>query len=151
MVKIILTEEQFNMVRNHINEQVDSRFRDTLTPVLNYHNVTYKGFEIENITTPNIVVGFDIDLDIRSWGIQRSNINNIKGPKEIEAEISYYPNEDDTSEEIITIPIDWSKITYNKLEEYGSVGIDNNLEINLMNDNEGNILIKSIIISVNTF
>ena len=151
MMKITLTEQQVDMIQNHINEQNEERYRVILPVSVYAPRVTYMGNEINYISSSKIPITFDIDLEIRSWGIKTANIYAIKGDEQIEFEISYYNDNDDEQDEQIRIPVDWNNVVIKKNETSGSITITDPIEIELMNEESGNILIKSIEVYVNSF
>jgi hypothetical protein len=88
-------------------------------------------------------------MDIRSYGIRGISVYNPSGPSEIELEISYFVNGDDEDEDIVTIPLDWENVN----EDNGSIGwigYDNEIDINLKNDENGNIVVDSMTLFKNS-
>lgn len=148
-MNVVLNENQVNMIKSHINEQESQKYRVVIPVNVYAPRVTYKGQEINDIDTDKITLTFDIDLEIRNWGIKTANIYGITGPEEIPFNV--YPYEGDGETETISIPVDWSNIKIEKSESSGPITITDPLEIELMNDEAGNIVIKSINVFVNSF
>jgi sporulation protein YlmC with PRC-barrel domain len=155
MAKFIFTESQVEKIKKSLDEDypgTDNNYKvGDCNISLYYSKVTYKGQEINDISAPQIGFTFDIDMDIKSYGIRGISVYNPKGPSEIELEVSYYTGEDDDeSEDIITIPLDWE----NASEDDGGngwIGYDNQIEITLKNDENGNIVVDSMTLFKNSF
>lgn len=154
MAKFIFTESQLESIKKNLSEDypgTDNNYRVGDSDVnLYYHNVTYKGHEINDITTHQIDFTFEIDMDIKSYGIRGISVYNPSGPSEIELEISYYSGEDDINEDIITIPLDWENVNEDD-GNIGWIGYENQIEITLKNDENGNIVIDSMTLFKNSF
>jgi len=153
MAKFIFTESQLESIKRSLSEDypgTDNNYKVGDCKInLYYHNVTYKGQEINDISAPQIDFTFDIDMDIRSYGIKGISVYNPSGPSEIEMEISYFTNGDDEDEDIVTIPLDWENVN----EDNGSIGwigYDNEIDINLKNDENGNIVVDSMTLFKNS-
>lgn len=155
MTKIKITESQYNKLKQQISEDypgTDNNYKVGKCEVsLYHHNVTYKGQEINDITAPEIDFTFNIDMDIRSYGIRGISVYNPKGPSEIELEISYYGDgdSDEESEDIITIPLDWENVNEDE-GSIGWIGYDNQIDINLKNDENGDIVVDSMTLFKNS-
>jgi hypothetical protein len=118
---------------------------------LYYGELTYKGHEINDISAPEISFTFYIDMDIKSYGIRGISLYNPEGPSEIELEVSYYTGEDDDeSEDIVTIPLDWENVNEDDGDN-GWIGYENRIEIRLKNDESGNIVVDSMTLFKNSF
>lgn len=155
MAKFIFTESQVEKIKKSLDEDypgTDNNYKVGDCNInLYYGKVTYKGQEINDITAPQIGFTFDIDMDIKSYGIRGISLYNPKGPSEIELEVSYYTGEDDNeSEDIITIPLDWENVNEDDGGN-GWIGYDNQIEITLKNDESGNIVVDSMTIFKNDF
>ena len=151
MAKFILTESQVEKIKKSLNEDFnDNNYKVGDCDInLYYHKVTYKGHEINDISAPKIGFIFNIDMNIKSYGIKDISVYNPKGPSEIELEVSYYGGEDDNeSEDIITIPLDWKNVNEDE-GSIGWIGYDNQIDITLKNDENGNIVVDSMTIFKN--
>lgn len=120
-----------------ISEQIeDDRYKREIKISLSpSYDSRYKGSEINEITpySDKIMVSFIIEMEYKQWGINGINVTSIKGPGEIEAEISFYPNDsDDYVTETITIPLDWeNSLITNKENEVGIITIGDELVVNV--------------------
>ncbi|OQC44327.1 MAG: hypothetical protein BWX59_01986 [Bacteroidetes bacterium ADurb.Bin028] len=158
MKKVILTESQTKTLMDNIIKEQTINDRTNLvyaTGDFGYIGTTFKGGEIADISKINFELSYIVDIEWRKYGIKGIYVTNIKGPSHIELEISYYPANDpdgDFIEENITIPIDWnSQVITNETDDLGYFGVDSDIEINLTNDNNGNIIVKNIEINVQNF
>ena len=133
MAKFIFTESQVEKIKKSLDEDypgTDNNYKVGDCNInLYYGKVTYKGQEINDITAPQIGFTFDIDMDIKSYGIRGISLYNPKGPSEIELEIYSYPNED-----VITIPLDWENVNEEKSDDISWIGYENRIEITLKNE-----------------
>jgi hypothetical protein len=164
MKKVIITEEQASkLVKQVTNEQTRS-IHDLIhsDPDIHtveirkcnfyYHNLKYKGQEIDDV---NLGWKFDlkyrVDVEWRSYGIKGISVYDFRGPDKMDLTISYYSPEDpenmgDTIDETIELPVNWDAVVVTEEDdELGYYGVDNNdVEVHLINDQQGNIIIKSI-------
>jgi hypothetical protein len=155
MKKIILTESQIKTLTDKlINESsylsTDDEFKIECEVNLNYYNATYKQGEINHIITSNIQLTHNIDMDVRSYGIRDISIYNLKGPSEIELEIYYYGENDENLEDVITVPLNWENVEMQKDEDLGYIGISNNIQIDIENDENGDLVVTGIIVNYNS-
>ena len=157
MKKIILTESQIKTLTDKlINESshfsTDDEFKIECKVNLNYYNATttYKQGEINHIITSNIQLTHNIDMNVRSYGIKDISIYNLKGPSEIELEIYYYGENDENLEDVITVPLNWENVEMQKDEDLGYIGISNNIQIDIENDENGDLVVTGIIVNYNS-
>lgn len=152
MTKIILTESQLKALAKNLNEDsMNSKYRMECEVDLNYFGAKYKGLEIDDITTSNITLTFDIDMEGRSWGIKDISVYNVQGPSEIEVEVVYYPEEgEDSVDETITIPINWENVDMQKDDELSYIGIGRNIQIDLINNENGELVFDGVIVNYNS-
>lgn len=154
MKKIILTEEQTQkLMTNVINEKYpdEDQFYEQVTCDFSYHGAKFKGGEINDILKPQFTITYNIDVDYRSYGIKEISVYNIQGPNEIEAEIQYYPpDSDDYVEDILKLRLNWDNmVVTNEDQNMGYIGVHQDIEIELINDEQGNLVAKSIIVTLN--
>lgn len=158
MKKIILTESQAkNLVGKVINEQ-SSNIGNYFMPVIcdfEYYHVTYKQQEILSISKTSFNLSFDIDIESRKYGIKGIYVGGFRGPSQLELELEYLPDNDpdkDPMETTITVPIDWqSQVSSIPDDTLDYFGIDEDVEIYLGNDQDGNIIVKNIELRVQSF
>lgn len=148
-MKLKLTESQFDRLKSNLSEvENDNRYSSVVEVVINYNNVTYKGNTINGIEKTNAKLYYTIDIEARSWGIKSILLGNITGPSEIEAEIEYFVDEDNTTTDIVPLTIDWSRLTTDINNNGSNYTIGDVLEINLMNDEQGNLFVNDLNIEV---
>lgn len=152
MTQIIVTETQLKSLTRRLNEDsMDSKYRMECEVDLNYFGAKYKGLEIDDITTSNMTLTFDIDMEGRSWGIKDISVYNVQGPSEIEVEVVYYPEEgEDSVDETITIPINWENVDMQKDDELSYIGIGRNIQIDLTNNENGELVFDGVIVNYNS-
>lgn len=134
MKKIIITENQLNMINESINQEDDNRFRKEVKVSIGSHGNLY-GWIVDDVRTYNdkMILSYLIEVDYRKWGINGISIMDIKGPSEIEVILECYEEDsDEMVEKEITIPLDWENSLYteNRTGE-GIISIDDTLEISL--------------------
>lgn len=172
MKKIVLTTEQMNKVTEYvstedlgsteINESTnDDRYEMKCKIDFNYaSDLKFNGQEIEDIGYGlEYTLSFRIDQEHRSWGIKDISVYDVQGPEELDVEVKYYSSTerdtgsawgDDTDygpllkEKYIKLKVDWDSSNYEKEQSSGMVGIDEDIEMELVNDSEGNIVVKEI-------
>jgi hypothetical protein len=89
-------------------------------------------------------------MDVRSYGIKDISIYNLKGPSEIELEIYYYGENDENLEDVITVPLNWENVEMQKDEDLDYIGISNNIQIDIENDENGDLVVTGIIVNYNS-
>ena len=149
MKRIVLTENQLDMVKKHIAEgAVDGeRYGREVKVSVNPYGAKVNGEEIDWVTAPNVKLTYVIEQEHRSWGIKDISLYSIQGPSEIEFTIT--PQVEDAEDINVTVPIYWDNVVEKDTEEgKGVVTIGNEIEINLSNDENGEISVKSIIVPV---
>ncbi|MDA8940796.1 hypothetical protein N9H34_01535 [bacterium] len=172
MKKIVLTTEQMDKISEYvsteettqgeINEGLnDDRYEMKCKIDFNYaSDLKFKGQEIEDIGYGlEYTLSFRIDQEHRSWGIKSMSVYDVQGPEELDVEVKYYSSTerdtgsawgDDTDygpllkEEYIKLKVDWDSTDYQNEEPKGMIGIDEDVEMELVNDSEGNIIVKEI-------
>jgi hypothetical protein len=151
-MKLKITESQLNRIKSRLNEQEESnKYTRPVSPSFYLNNSTFKGMQIEEVLSSNFNVNYNIDIDARGWGIKDISLFNIVGPNEINVEVSFYPNDsDELKEEMVTLYLDWDKLKTEESKNKGAITIDEDIEIELFNDSDGNLLVKVISLTVYT-
>lgn len=155
MAKFIFTESQLESIKKNLSEDypgTDNNYKVGKCEVNLYgtHKLTYNGYEVEEVSAPEIEFTFDIDMDIRSYGIRGISVYNPSGPSEIELTVFYYGGEsEDSTEEIVTVPLDWDNVNEDE-GSIGWIGYDNQIDITLKNDENGNIVVDSMTLFKNS-
>lgn len=161
MKKIKLTEKQMSMINEFVQNESDEtpepitegfgdeRYRrDKVNVSLYYSGVKFKGLEIGNIECNDIPMTFLIDQEHRSWGIKGISIYDVRGvDDEIEIQVNYWDGVDDdydNQDDYVILKLNWDDLIVNVREGEGVVTIDDDIEITLENDSEGNIVVKSM-------
>lgn len=144
MKKIIVTEEQSKkLVDKIISEQYagSDRFSQNVKIEFDYHNLTYKGQEVDWIPSNyQIRVSFRIDLEYREYGIKTISVYDFQGPEEIEVPVTYYPEgSEDSIDEDVLIKLDWSNVQTEETD-IGWIGIGDTIQVELSNDEDGNLV-----------
>lgn len=160
MGKIILTEKQMQEITKSIaqeeirmNEEnyANSRYSMECNVRAEYYGgKTYKGGEINDITTSDIELTYDIDIEARSWGIKSISLYGIDGPSEIELEVYYIISDDNEQFETISIPLNWDNVEIEEEEGQGVITIGKDVTLTLENDENGNLICNQITVSVYT-
>ena len=146
-MRIILTESQIERIKS-ITEGNDDRYNREVKVKFYHSNVTYKGQEINDIVGDAMRLSYDIDIEARSWGIKSISLYGVIGPSDYQMEVEFYISEFDTNTETIGVKLDWSRLEINKDSSQGIVTIGDTLEINLANDSDGNIFVRSMTLDV---
>ena len=90
MAKLRITESQLERLRGKLNEDTDdNRYQREITFNVITSNASFKGKEINDISSSKIRVSYVIEQDIRSWGIKDISLYAINGPTEVEVEVNY--------------------------------------------------------------
>lgn len=151
MAKLRITEAQLERLRKNLNEDTDdNRYQREVTLNVITSNASFKGNEINDIPSSKIRVSYVIEQDVRSWGIKDISLYAITGPEQVEIEVDYYVDSDNTMEETTVISLDWSKITVEEFEGKGIITVGDEVEVYVGNDNEGNLIVNEINVVVYT-
>jgi len=149
MSKFIFTESQLKLIKRNLNEghlDTNDDYEVGDCEITLYGNVRYNGREIDDISTPQINFKFNIDMEVKGYGITEIFPYNPSGPSEIELEVSY----DGENEDIITIPLDWENVNEEKSGDIGWIGYENQIEIYLKNDENGDIVVDTMTLFKNS-
>ncbi len=151
MAKLKITESQLERLRKNLNEDTDdNRYQREITFNVIASNASFKGNEINDIPSSKIRVSYLIEQDVRSWGIKGISLYAITGPTEIEIEVDYYVDSDNTMEETTVISLDWNKVIVEEIEGKGLITVGDEVDVYVGNDNEGNLIVNEINIVVYT-
>lgn len=149
MKKIILTEDQIDLLRKNAQREDERRYRRDVTIDVESYRVTYKGMEINDITAGyNPTLTYLIEQEHRSWGIKDISLYDIKGPDAIEIGVEYWVDNDNMETETLTLPIDWGTIETDTQTGHGVITIGDTLVVSLKNNESGEIMIDSIHLEV---
>jgi hypothetical protein len=149
MKKIILTEDQMDLLRKNAQREDERRYRRDVKIDVESYRVTYKGMEINDITAGyNPTLTYLIEQEHRSWGIKDISLYDIKGPDGIEIEVEYWIDEDNTETETLSLPIVWDSVETDTQTGHGVVTIGDTLVVSLKNNESGEIVIDSLHLEV---
>jgi len=152
MTKIVITESQLKKLTKNLNENyvdLNDTYKEECKVDIYDYGLKFRGYEINTIVTPNITVTFQIDMHVKSYGIVDISVVNVNGPSEIELEIHYYSEDDSDMEETITIPINWENVDMQQDDTLGWIGVNNNIQIDLVNNENGELVVDGIIVNYN--
>ena len=152
MTKIVITENQLKKLTRNLNENyvdLNDTYEQECKVDVNYYGLKFKGYEINDINTFNMDLTFLIDMSVKSYGIRDISVYGVKGPSEIELEVSYWLQEDgrDTTEETVVLPINWENVEMQEDETLGYIGISNLIQIDLVNNESGELVVDGVIVN----
>ena len=150
MKTIILTENQLDMIKKHINEGAvgNDRYENRVSVNVETYGVTINGNYIDWATCGDMRLTYLIEMEHRSWGIKGISLYDIQGPSEIEIEVT--PQFEDAEDVNLTLSFDWSNVEHETEEGEGVVTIGSEITIKLANNENGEIIIDSIHVPVYT-
>lgn len=112
--------------------------------------ITYKGGEIDDISDEFGDVSFLIEIDHETYGIKKISVTDIKGPKDIEVTVRYYPegssSEDEDwlkrrTEEKTRIPLNWRKLEIdNSGYQMNYYGLNKRINVDVIPDGKGGLI-----------
>jgi hypothetical protein len=150
MKKIVLTENQVQMVKKHVTESAvgNERYGREVSVSVGTYGAKINGEDIDWAVCSDMKVTYLIEMEHRSWGIKGISLYSIQGPSEIELTIT--PQVDDADDIDITVPLNWDNVEEETQEGEGVITIGNEIEVSLGNDENGNIIVSSIHVPVYT-
>ena len=150
MKKIVLTENQVQMVKKHVNESAvgNERYGREVSVSVGTYGAKINGEHIDWAVCSDMKVTYLIEMEHRSWGIKGISLYSIQGPSEIELTIT--PQVEDADDIDITVQLNWENVEEETQEGEGVITIGNEIELSLGNDENGNIIVNSIHIPVYT-
>lgn len=149
-MKILVNEKQLEVIKKHLNEgAVDGdRYENNVKVEVESYGVNINGDDIDWVSTPNIKLSYLIDMEHRSWGIKNVSLYSIQGPSEIELTIT--PQVEDSEDINITVSLDWENIDIEEMTGNGVITVGDEITITLGNNENGDIIVKSITVPVYT-
>ena len=111
------------------------------------YSSTLKNHEINYINPVKVNLNFYITFDVKSWGVRGISVYGINGPTEVEITVDYYDVDEEERTIEVPIRIDWESAVINE-DKLGFIGIDDSAEVTLVNDSEGNLVVKSVELTV---
>jgi len=147
-MKLRLTETQFNRIQQRLTEGAENTYSRTVRIVYYYHGTNIKGREIDSIMDGTATLKYNIEIDARQWGIKGIDLNRVQGPLEVDLEIDFWPDEIDMKSVSVPLAIDWSSAKIEIETGKGVVCVGDEVEITLVNDKEGNLIVGEILLPV---
>jgi hypothetical protein len=150
MKKIVLTENQVQMVKKHVTESAvgNERYGREVSVSVGTYGAKINGEDIDWAVCSDMKVTYLIEMEHRSWGIKGISLYSIQGPSEIELTIT--PQVEDADDIDITVQLNWENVEEETQEGEGVITIGNEIEVSLGNDENGNIIVSSIHVPVYT-
>ncbi len=150
MKKIILTENQLNMVKRHINEGAigNDRYERRVKVHVETYGVTINGNDVDWASCGDMTLNYLIEMEHRSWGIKDISLYDIQGPSEIEIEVT--PQVEDAEDVYLNLSFDWDNVEKETETNESVVTVGDEITIKLANNENGEIIIESIVVPVYT-
>ena len=147
-MKLIITEAQHNRIKSLLKESVSTdSYTQEVTLKFDGYSSTLKNHEINYINPVKVNLNFYITFDVKSWGVRGISVYGINGPTEVEITVDYYDVDEEERTIEVPIRIDWESAVINE-DKLGFIGIDDSAEVTLVNDSEGNLVVKSVELTV---
>ncbi len=154
MTKILITENQLQTIKNQlVTEGNEDSYRREVKVSFYYPKASFRGKEINDINAnESVILLFEIDMEHRSWGVKSVSLYGVRGEKTLDIRVDYYPNEEktDTEYEYVTLNLDWEKLQTEERNGEGIITVGDDLEINLSNDENGNLVVDYMAIDTYT-
>lgn len=151
MKKIVLDETQADKLMNKlVSEQItdNNRYAQEVKCSFDYHNLTYMGHEIDWIEDITFSVSFSIYMDGKGYGIKDINITNVRGPEAVDVAVIYFPGErggdEEPIEDEIVLKLNWDEVKVDNDATIGWIGIDQDVEVELMSTDDGSLIAGGI-------
>lgn len=148
-MKLIISEGQVERIKSILKEGVDDRYNREVTLSFSAYGSNFKGYEINYINNITVRLFYRIEIEGRSWGLKDISLLGISGPEQIEVEVEYYLENGEESSISVPLKLDWSKVNIETTHS-GVVTIDEEVEVELKNDSDGNLIVESINFTVYT-
>ena len=111
-MRIRITESQLERIKSRLTEGPSDKYNKDVTIKFNtYGGVKFNGMEINDISRITARLFYTIEIEARSWGIKDISLYSIEGPEQLETEIEFYLDDNNTKIQPITFKIDWDNVT----------------------------------------
>lgn len=152
-MKLKITEAQLERLKGKLTEGSKDKsgsnsYQREIGIDFIYRNAKLKNHEINDVTSHKIAVSFEIELDAKVWGVRGISVYNIAGPTEIEIEVDYFVDNDNTDTATLPLNLDWDRLKVETRTGEGIITIDDTLEIQLLSDDQGNLIIDDMMLIV---
>jgi hypothetical protein len=153
IMKLKITEAQLERLKGKLTEGSKDKsgsnsYQREIGVDFTYRNAKLKGHEINDVITHKITVAFEIELDAKQWGVRGISLYNIAGPTDIEIEVDYFVNEDNTDTATLDLKLDWDRLKVETRTGEGIITIDDTLEVQLLSDDQGNLIVDDMMLIV---
>ena len=149
MKKILVTENQLDMIKKSVEEEINNdRYQREVSVNVETYGAKINGDDIDWANSDKITLSYLIEQEHRSWGIKGISLYDIKGPSEIGLVIT--PQVDDAEDIDVTVPINWENIEQETLEGEGVVTVGNEITLKLANNENGDLVVESVQVQVYT-
>ena len=153
IMKLKITEAQLERLKGRLTEAPKDKsggntYQREIKVDFTYRNARLKNHDLNDVITNKINVSFEIELDAKQWGIRGISLYNIAGPTDIEIEVDYYVNNDETDTTTLPLNLDWDGLKVETRTGEGIITIDDTLEIQLVNDDHGNLIVDDMMLIV---
>lgn len=155
-MKLKITEAQLERLKGRLTEAPKDKsggntYQRYIKFNFNYGRTKLKGHDINDVfLEPKMPVSFEVEIKSREFGIDGISLHNISGPTDVEVEVDYFVNSDNTDTVNLDLKLDWSEQTL-RLEprsNNGVITIDDEIEIYLTNDDQGNLIVDYMVLIV---
>ena len=128
MKKIVLTENQVQMVKKHVTESAvgNERYGREVSVSVGTYGAKINGEDIDWAVCSDMKVSYLIEMEHRSWGIKGISLYSIQGPSEIELTIT--PQVEDADDIDITVQLNWENVEEETQEGEGVITIGNEID-----------------------
>ena len=72
------------------------------------------------------------------------SLSGIMGPTELEAEVEYFIDDNNTDTVTLPMKLNWGMIEIEEEKGMGGITVGDDVEIELVNDSDGNLMVKEI-------
>lgn len=152
-MKLKITEAQLERLKGRLNESSKDKsgsnsYQREIGVAFTYRNAKLKGHDLNDVITNKIPVSFEIELDAKQWGVRGISLYNIAGPTDIEIEVDYFVNNDETDTTTLPLNLNWDILKVETRTGEGIITIDDTLEVQLVSDDQGNLIVDDMMLIV---
>ena len=149
-MKLKITESQLKRIKSRLNEEAGNRYTRDVVVTFDSYGAKYKGKEINDISPARIRLSYIIDIEARDWGIKDISLYGIMGPTELEVEVEYFIDNDNTETIAIPLKLNWEEAVKEEETGVGLITVSDEVGVELMSDPQGNLMVKEIKVTVYT-
>ena len=114
-MKLKITEAQLERLKGRLTEAPKDKsggntYQRYIKFNFNYGRTKLKGHDINDVfLEPKMPVSFEVEIKSREFGIDGISLHNISGPTDVEVEVDYFVNSDNTDTVNLDLKLDWSE------------------------------------------